>query len=752
MIAPRVLNGGVKMIILLLVLLTHPHAIAAESKNPNFTHFHLSPFVIQWDGNLKLPDFKIWHQHNPQHFIWEAVSHHPFIEASIGVTHVFENQGSFRISDTQKYKCDIQKINSIHQVQDELVIQGEFRSSDLKASQCNFSYRFRFHPITHQRLGFEFELLNTNIESENVRSYLNYKSAVDEDFYGFGEQFTHFGLKGLNVPILVQEQGIGRGLEPLSSIINKISPGSSGSWSSTYAPVPHYISSKMRSLFLKNTSYSEFDFRKEDEVTIKTYHSKMSGEILYGNNPLELIETYTEFSGRMKPLPDWAHEGVVIAVQGGNEVVRKVQKQVEDAGIPVSAFWIQDWVGRYKNKFGSFLWWNWVVDRNLYPNWEEMVANLKEKGIRTLTYFNPFVAKLNNSSNSVQNKYEEVLEQGLSIFRKDGTPYFSKFLFFDVLLLDLTRFQAREWIKNIMKWQLMQTGISGWMADFGESLPMDAKLFDSSLDSFQFHNQYPVEWAKIQNEVISETHLENEVLTFVRSGYSQSPGYAQLFWLGDQLTSWDHFDGMKTALTGLLSSGLSGYSLNHSDTGGYTSVTQLVIDIYRTKELFMRWAELNAFTPFFRTHEGNQPEKNCQFNTDDETLTHFTRFAKIFRALAPYRKELMQEAFKKGYPLVRALFLHFPRDPNVFPIDDEFLLGSDFLVAPILNPHVHVRKVYLPEGNWNSVFSQEKWSVGPSGAWVHVLAPIGKPPVFYKQESAVAHEFIQRLYEEKVLK
>lgn len=204
-------------------------------------------------------------------------------------------------------------------------------------------------------------------------------------------------------------------------------------------------------------------------------------------------------------------------------------------------------------------------------------------------------------------------------------------------------------------------------------------------------------------------------------------------------------------MTGLLSSGLSGFSLNHSDIGGYTSVTQLVVDIYRTKELFMRWAELNAFTPFFRTHEGNQPEKNHQFNTDEGTLTHFARFAKIFRALAPYRKKLMQEAFQKGYPLVRALFLHFPRDSNVFSIEDEFLLGSDFLIAPILNANIHSRKVYLPKGNWNSVFSKEKWKVDESGSWIDVFSPIGKPPVFYKDESTLAHEIVQKLYKEEVL-
>jgi alpha-glucosidase (family GH31 glycosyl hydrolase) len=89
--------------------------------------------------------------------------------------------------------------------------------------------------------------------------------------------------------------------------------------------------------------------------------------------------------------------------------------------------------------------------------------------------------------------------------------------------------------------------------------------------------------------------------------------------------SWDEHDGIKSAVTGLLSSGLSGYSLEHSDIGGYTAIDHPLLKYHRSKELLMRWSELAAFTVVFRTHEGNRPEVNHQIYSDEETFRHFSR-------------------------------------------------------------------------------------------------------------------------------
>ena len=126
--------------------------------------------------------------------------------------------------------------------------------------------------------------------------------------------------------------------------------------------------------------------------------------------------------------------------------------------------------------------------------------------------------------------------------------------------------------------------------------------------------------------------------------------YSTLFWLGDQLVDWNKHDGIKSAVTGLLSSGFSGYALEHSDIGGYTAIDNFLLKYHRSKELLMRWIELGAFTAVFRTHEGNRPGVNHQIYSDEETLRHFDRFARVYAAWKPYRIELVREAAATGLP------------------------------------------------------------------------------------------------------
>ena len=149
------------------------------------------------------------------------------------------------------------------------------------------------------------------------------------------------------------------------------------------------------------------------------------------------------------------------------------------------------------------------------------------------------------------------------------------------------------------------------MNDFGEALPFDARLHFGA-DPAVWHNRYPEEWAARQPRGDRGGGHGEDIVFFNRSGFTQSPGGATLFWLGDQLQSWDEYDGIKTAVVGLLSGGVSGFSLLHSDTGGYVVLKldlmgKSVPVIARTPELFMRWIELNAFTAVFRTHEGLEP-------------------------------------------------------------------------------------------------------------------------------------------------
>ena len=158
----------------------------------------------------------------------------------------------------------------------------------------------------------------------------------------------------------------------------------------------------------------------------------------------------------------------------------------------------------------------------------------------------------------------------------------------------------------------------------------------------------------MNRELLAEAGLEGKSLFFMRAGYTTSPRYTTLRWAGDQLTTWDRHDGIGSVLPGMLSGGISGLSLTHSDIGGYTSVRLLgrFTPVRRTRELFARWCELAAFTAAYRTHEGMWPPANAHHDTDGELLAHFGMFAAVHRAWAPLRRVLGAQASAKGHPLM----------------------------------------------------------------------------------------------------
>ncbi|MBA3702345.1 MAG: alpha-glucosidase, partial [Rubrobacteraceae bacterium] len=315
---------------------------------------------------------------------------------------------------------------------------------------------------------------------------------------------------------------------------------------------------------------------------------------------------------------------------------------------------------------------------------------------------------------------------------------------FSAALVDLTNPEAWTWIKAIIKEELIGKGASGWMADFGEGLPYDAVLF-SGADPRSYHDRYAEEWARVNREAISEAGQGDDIVFFNRSGYTKSPRYSTLFWVGDQLVDWDEHDGIKSAVTALLSSGFSGYSLEHSDIGGYTAIDNPLFEYHRSKELLLRWIELGAFTTVFRTHEGNIPEVNHQIYSDRETLMHFARFAKIYAAWKPYRMELVKEASQTGLPVVRHSFIHYPDDPEVHALGYQYMVGPELMVAPVLDPGADTVKVYLPAGKWVHLWTGERYGSLQRGVYETVPAPIGEPAVFYEEDSEIGPSFREEL-------
>jgi alpha-glucosidase len=479
--------------------------------------------------------------------------------------------------------------------------------------------------------------------------------------------------------------------------------------------------------------------RPFDRVTIKVRSGTMTGRILYGETPLELFEAYTEYTGRMRVLPDWVHSGVILGVVGGTEAVRAKFDNARKADIPVAGLWIQDWVGVRITPVGTQLWWNWQLDETYYPGWKQLVADLESQGGRMLIYINPFLS-IEPGHDSL---FTEGNANGYLVEKSDGTPFFNKNSNFYAALLDLSNPETRSWIKGVIKTEMIgKAGAYGWMNDFGEALPFDGKIHGG--DPAAWHNRYPEEWARVAREAIDESGHGDEMVFFDRSGFTRSPGHATLFWLGDQVQSWDEYSGIKAAVVGLLSGGVSGFSLLHSDTGGYDSFQFKLLGheipiVARSPDLLMRWTELNAFTAVLRTHEGLEPAVAAQFDTSAETLAHMQRFAKVYKGLAPYRKRLVAEAAGHGYPVVRHLFLHYPDDPNTHAIRYQFLLGPDLMIAPVLDKGADTVDVYFPVGSdWVDLWTRA--DAGRAGQWVRMPAPLSKPAVFIRKGSPVRAE------------
>ena len=409
----------------------------------------------------------------------------------------------------------------------------------------------------------------------------------------------------------------------------------------------------------------------------------------------------------MRPLPDWAHQGAILGLMGGTDIVRGKLADAKNAGVEVAGLWLQDWVGTHHTSAGTQLWWNWFLDEEYYAGWRQLVDDVNKDGGRVLIYINPFLAK----EEGHDQLFQEAKAKGYLVRTADGSPYMIRNANFMVGMLDLSNPGTRTWIKNIMKTNMIgAAGASGWMNDFGEALPFDAKLYDGS-DPAVWHNRYPEEWQRVNREVIEESGHGDDMLFFSRSGYTKSPGIATLFWLGDQLMSWDEYDGIKTALVGILSGGISGYSMMHTDVGGYVALKVMIEGkaipiINRTPELFQRWAELNAFTAVMRGNEGITPDLSLQFNSTPEILSHFARCTKNLQGTSAYRKRLVAEAAAKGTPLCRHLFLHYPDDPNTHALRYQFLLGRDVMVAPVLSKGAETVDVYFPPGDeWTDLWT-----------------------------------------------
>jgi alpha-glucosidase len=570
---------------------------------------------------------------------------------------------------------------------------------------------------------FSVELIGSAADSIAV----GVRCDADGTFHGFGEQYNGTNQRGEAFQLLVNEQGDGRDGRPGVSI---------GDEHTTYFPMPYYVDARGFGALFDTERRVDVDLCKSDEDI--AWFEVISGapvqwRVFHGPKPIDVIRQLGDLVGRPTQPPAWAYQ-LWMAGQGGWGDVMSEVRGLEEADIPVAAFWVQDWSGIRPNLTGGFgVQYIWEHDESLYPDFADVVAQLHDDGYKFLTYANPFIVyppsvRPEDEPARFAPRFDAMDEMGLLVKNTSGETYI------DFVAPngpqgnghpDFSNAATTEWISMALRNAMEIYDVDGWMADFGEWIPVDSVHEDGS-DAIERRNTFPVDWQRATRRAMEAARPDGDWVMFARSGFTYVQGVAQIHWVGDQQTNWGESDGLPTVVPAMLNLGLAGQPFVTHDIAGFTFDEEP-----SSKELFQRWTELGAFTPVMRTHDGANKLENWRWSKDAETTAHFRKFAYVHCALMNDFMTLAAEAEQTGAPLLRHLMLVFPDDRETWNISDQFMIGDSLLVAPVVERGATSRSVYFPAGTWYDVWTGEPVQ---GNQRVTVDAPIGSPPAFARSE------------------
>ncbi len=622
-----------------------------------------------------------------------------FLSLGIGDADIDMHLGNFFIDDKIKERVDFNIIDSKVE-NNEILLNFENNNEKAQAK------------IYEENNLIKIKVLS--IPERFNRLMIRLKADKNEAVFGLGEQFSYFNLRGKSFPIFTMEQGVGRNKKTEITKLADEDMRGGGDYYTTFYPQPTYISSKKYFLHCDTFAYCNFNFENDDYHEITFW--QIPDEIIIGkaDTLLDTVKLLSSYLGKQDLLPSWALKGLSLGIQGGSDYILACNEKAKQFDLDLNSIWIQDWEGINYTSFGKRLRWDWKWDEELYPKLPSIIEDLKKDNTRIMGYINPYV--VNDGT-----LCKIAIENDYLAKDKDGENYFVDFGEFNCGIIDFTILEAYDWYKEVIKENLINFGLSGWMADFGEYLPTDCYLKNG--DALVEHNRWPGLWAKLNYEACKESGRD-DIVFFMRAGNSMSQKYCKLIWAGDQNVDWSEDDGLPSVITSALSLSMCASGLHHSDIGGYTTLYTLK----RSKELLIRWAEMAAFTPFMRTHEGNRPQVNHQLMDDKDSLLAFSYLVKVHNALYDYLDVLNKLNHEEGIPIQRPIFLNY-EDEKFFNIKDQYLLGDQLLVAPQIKEGSMSRKVVLPDDNWVHLFSGKEYLAGE----FDVETPCLTPAVFYKK-------------------
>jgi alpha-glucosidase len=554
----------------------------------------------------------------------------------------------------------------------------------------------------------------------------SFRCGADERFYGLGHRPDSPEHRGHTRYHWTEEGGIGLGPDAPLGPHNPLPNGPS----TTYFPIPYYVSSEGYALELDSTARSLFELcsEREDAIRLETWEPAIGITVIVGErgpdgiiDPLEVLERASAVLGRPEPPPRWIFAPWNDAIQGSEEV-RRVAAVLRDNDIPSSVIWSEDWSGSAPTDSGITLVPDGWIDREVYPDVEVLADELHGQGFRFLSYYYPYLIEGTEDHDTAR-------REGYLLRDANG----KELRFFCVRDIvgqpDLSLPPAREWMKDRLR-RSLALGFDGWMADFAEYTPFTALASDGTPGSL-LHNQFPVQWQALNREVLEEARPDGDWVFFSRSGFSGARRTQSAVWGGDQNTSFEPRDGLPSAIAVGLGLGISGIPFYGHDIAGYISFTTPPSD----RELFLRWAAAGAVSPVMRTHHGLSSDLNWSFDRDEATLQAYKRLARLHMELSPYLEMLAVDAVERGLPIMRHLFVHYPEDRTARQVHDQFLLGPDLLAAPVTERGATGRSVYLPEGRWRDWFDPSVVHQGPTT--IEVEVPLGDVPLYVREGAVI---------------
>lgn len=517
-----------------------------------------------------------------------------------------------------------------------------------------------------------------------------------ERLLGLGERFDGVSLAGRRIELWAADRReVGYG-------------------DSTYLPVPWVLSSHGYGFLLDDTRRSAWEVRsaRGDAWSVGTPGSGLAYYLVAGP-PARAIERYTALTGRPPLPPKWGL-GVVKTAVGGEARVLADAARIEAAGIPVDGLYVWDATDDEAN-----VGWPHVtfepVSGGRYPDVARLNRQLRAMGFHPLGYFGPDFRPERQSR-------AEADRRGFLVRGADGRSWVHPL--YGISLIDATNPKAVEWWTNVgFRRALVDLGFDGGMLDLGEAIAPDAQLAGRS--GAEMHNAFPVAYTGAAYRAVEA--FKPDGLLWMRSGFTGAQRFHAATWPGDPVHSWDGVTGFKSLVPAGISAGLAGYAYWHAEVGGYVDG---VTDRASERDLYLRWLELGAFTAMLRDNYGDRHGNPSYTWSDDQTVALWRRYARIHQALGPYLWNAAQQAHETGLPLVRHLAIGYPDDARAWDEEQEFMLGDDLLVAPVVEPLATTRTVYLPRGRWTSWWTGREYA-GPGE--VTVPAPQEQIPVFVRE-------------------